>query len=184
MVTLERKTKATTSPSGTPAETRTQSATEPSSTNPLLMEQGNINTARDSAKKVADPLENGEFSPIIFERELSIDSLKYTHQSPQVRFSIKDGVDHNKIISAALSCVLNGPVGLSKITTFPGFTEQYSIRMCFDSLTHQGWNSLLEQIKSAIIAKNIVVPCKMMAMYSEYYPNEHVGRPVVRKYNY
>ncbi|KAH3664316.1 hypothetical protein WICMUC_005844 [Wickerhamomyces mucosus] len=83
-------------------------------------------------------------------------------------------VDKKRLIAVAISHVINGPVGLNKITTYNDFNGNKfdtSIRALFknsSNITHSSWLELLKIVKT-FIPSNLVTP--MTRKYGENYPN-------------
>jgi hypothetical protein len=52
----------------------------------------------------------------------------------------------SQVVYAAVSCAMNGPVGVGKETTFPGHTESYRIKDKWSGVTNSVWKAFVRDV--------------------------------------
>lgn len=88
--------------------------------------------------------------------------------------------DHELFYRQLLWCVLQGPVGLSTLTSFTGSKES-RIRDNFEggNVTVRQWRATCQLMKDKLKREKIDIHCKMMTELQDYFPNEYY--PLRRK---
>lgn len=59
----------------------------------------------------------------------------------------------NKIVQIAIHCCLNGPVGTSKQTNFPGFKDRLTIKDILPGITSSPWRKICDAVAKVLLAK-------------------------------
>ena len=114
-----------------------------------------------------------------------IDSRKFENVFKKIAKNIDDIVagtemdltgvsdtDLVEIITMALHCCLNGPVGVRKETTFPTILGKFSIKSKIEC-TNKSWKKFCENVKEQLNKSNPDIDCFMKEKMGEYWPNEY-----------
>jgi hypothetical protein len=82
-----------------------------------------------------------------------------------------DAEQRENAVSIALSCCINGPVGVNKVTTFPGFETETSIKGLFRCSNSQ-WKKFCRVVKPHIPQE---VGGYMFTSFGGYWPDNTFG---------
>jgi len=84
--------------------------------------------------------------------------------------SLKEG-KHNELVIAIGHCILNGPVGVKKETTFGKAQLKYSIASLFtENVTSKQWGAACMVVAKYMKSHDIKIQCQMLELYGDYWP--------------
>jgi len=80
---------------------------------------------------------------------------------------VREG-DRKTVLTCALHCCLNGPVGVNKETTFPvvGITQINKLVR----VSNSSWRGFCEVVAKHLVNKKVVVECNSMRLLNTYWP--------------
>jgi len=78
--------------------------------------------------------------------------------------------EHKKaVVTIALHCVLNGPVGVQKTTTFPLIGGQHKISD-YVKTTNSGWKGFCKTVAEKVKEINPKIDCSTRRRKNDYWP--------------
>jgi len=81
--------------------------------------------------------------------------------------------DLDKAVAAAVHCVLNGPVGVNKLTTFPGVDAEVRIRDLYETrLSNKMWRAFCSVIAERIrrTSPEVANKCQQTRLNRDVWP--------------
>jgi len=85
--------------------------------------------------------------------------------------NLDSAIDDRKVIIAATHCVLNGPVGVHKETTFPGISEEITISDLFtDRISNRTWRNFCRVVATQIDNINSDLECQSKTLFGSLWP--------------
>jgi hypothetical protein len=80
-----------------------------------------------------------------------------------------------QVLTIALHCVLNGPVGVGKTTTFPTVGGQHKITD-FVKTSNSGWKGFCLVVARRVKEMNPAIDCSNRRRYGDYWPIAERGK--------
>jgi hypothetical protein len=77
----------------------------------------------------------------------------------------------SQVIYAAVSCTMNGPVGVGKDTTFPGSSESYRIKDKWPTVTNSVWKAFCRDVVKHVNEESAdVKTCYTVVKFGQLWP--------------
>jgi hypothetical protein len=77
----------------------------------------------------------------------------------------------SQVVYAAVSCCMNGPVGVNKRTTFPGESAEYSLKDKWPGLTNSVWREFCRDVARLLPSDGVEVKtCYTVAKFGQLWP--------------
>jgi hypothetical protein len=89
--------------------------------------------------------------------------------------------DYNKLRFASIHCCLNGPVGVGKVTNFPGIEGSFNLKSLYDGrLTNSMWRNLCKIVGDKLNRNytDKVEMCQQYKLHGNIWPHNDISHPM------
>jgi hypothetical protein len=73
------------------------------------------------------------------------------------------------VVTAAVHCCVNGPVGVNKLTNIPGIQGQLRINS-LGPFSNRSWKTFCRQVANFLIISKLVIDCGAMRRLKTFWP--------------
>jgi len=97
-----------------------------------------------------------------------LDHLKDILTGVPLDFETVKDEDKQKVMYIALHCVLNGPVGVNKVTKFPLVGDGQIKKLC--NCSNSQWKLFCKSVAEFVFKTNPNIECTTMKLKKRYWP--------------